>query len=65
STRQGGRPRLAALLDELEPFLLELANAPAEPRGEELQDLRRRVRERALLFKVRVVGERLDRQQTL
>lgn len=65
STRQGGRPRLAALLDELEPFLLELANAPAEPTGEELQDLQRRVRERALLFKVRVVGERLDRQQTL
>jgi hypothetical protein len=65
STRQGGRPRLAALLDELEPFLLELANAPDEPTGEELEDLRQRVREQALLFKVRVVGERLDRQQTL
>ncbi|HEX9943956.1 MAG TPA: hypothetical protein VGG03_18235, partial [Thermoanaerobaculia bacterium] len=26
STRQGGRPRLASLLDELEPFLLELAH---------------------------------------
>ncbi|HYO15973.1 MAG TPA: hypothetical protein VE685_22460 [Thermoanaerobaculia bacterium] len=65
STRQGGRPRLAALLDELEPFLLELANSPLEPTGGELEDLRRRVEEQALLFKVRVVGERLDQQQTL
>lgn len=60
STGQGGRPRLAALLDELEPFLLELAHAPDATPAEELQDLRRRIDGRDLLFKVRVVSHRLE-----
>ncbi|HSK79738.1 MAG TPA: hypothetical protein VLQ45_25005 [Thermoanaerobaculia bacterium] len=60
STDQGGRPRLAALLDELEPFLLELAHAPEEAPAEEMDDLRRRIEDRALLFKVRVVSQRLE-----
>jgi hypothetical protein len=60
STGQGGRPRLASLLDELEPFLLELAHAPSTTPAEELQDLRQRIDDRALLFKVRVVSQRLE-----
>lgn len=60
STEQGGRPRLASLLDELEPFLLELAHTPEETPDEELDDLRRRIEDRALLFKVRVVSHRLE-----
>jgi hypothetical protein len=43
-----------ALLDQLEPVLLELANAPAD-----LGDARRRVDDGDLLFKVRIVGGRL------
>lgn len=54
SAGQGGNPRIAALLDELEPFLLELAHA------EEMDDLRQRIDDRALLFKVRVVSHRLE-----
>jgi hypothetical protein len=62
----GGRPRLEALLDELEPVLLELAHAPDEPAAEELDDLRQRITDRALLFKTRVVSDRLERRkQTL
>lgn len=61
SARQGGRPRLAAMLDELEPLLLELAHAPDELSAEELATLRERIEERALLFKMRVVAERLER----
>jgi hypothetical protein len=60
STGQGGRPRLAALLDELEPFLLELAHASGATPAEELQDLRQRIDDRDLLFKVRVVSQRLE-----
>lgn len=60
STDQGGRPRLAALLDELEPFLLELAHAPEETPAQEMDDLRRRIEDSALLFKVRVVSHRLE-----
>ncbi|HKV08474.1 MAG TPA: hypothetical protein VJ725_10065 [Thermoanaerobaculia bacterium] len=61
SAGQGRNPRLAALLDELEPFLLELAHAPeGEAPAEELDDLRQRIDDRALLFKVRVVSHRLE-----
>jgi hypothetical protein len=60
SARHGGRKRLAALLDELEPFLLELAHAPDETSPEELEALRGRIEEQALLFKVRILGERLE-----
>jgi hypothetical protein len=65
SAERGGRPRLAALLDELEPFLLELAHSSGETGGEEIADLRSRLAEQALLFKVRVVSQRLAGKQTL
>ena len=61
SARHGGRKRLATLLDELEPFLLELAHTPDETSPEEMQALRDRIEEQALLFKVRILGERLER----
>lgn len=62
SARHTGRPRLAAFLDELEPFLLELAHTPAEPSPAELADLRRRIEDQALLFRMRVVVDRLERR---
>jgi hypothetical protein len=61
SARQGGRPRLAALLDDLEPFLLELAHGPSEIPADEIADLRARIDEQALLFKMRIVSQRLER----
>lgn len=60
SARHGGKKRLATLLDELEPFLLELAHATDESTPEEMQALRDRIEEQALLFKVRILGERLE-----
>jgi hypothetical protein len=66
STRQAGRQRLAGLLDELEPFLLDLAHAPDGMPPEELAALRERIASQALLFKVRVASDRLEfRKQTL
>ena len=66
STRQAGRPRLAGVLDELEPFLLDLAHAPDELSAAELAALRERIASQALLFKVRVASDHLEnRKQTL
>ncbi|HVR95383.1 MAG TPA: hypothetical protein VMW27_02130 [Thermoanaerobaculia bacterium] len=59
SARNGGEPRLAALLDELEPFLLELAHAPSEVSPEEVETLQARIEARSLLFKMRIAGDRL------
>jgi len=64
SARQTGRSRLAAFLDELEPILLELAHTPAEPSAGEMDELRRRIDDNSLLFKMRVVSGRLERQAT-
>jgi hypothetical protein len=64
-TRRGGRPMLSSLLDELEPFLLELAHSPSDIAPEDLADLRTRIEEQALLFKMRVVSQRLERKPTL
>jgi hypothetical protein len=64
-TRRGGRPMLSSLLDDLEPFLLELAHSPTEIPAADLADLRARLEEQALLFKMRVVSRRLERKPTL
>lgn len=64
-TRRGGRPMLSSLLDDLEPFLLELAHSPSEIPPEDLADLRARIEEQALLFKMRVVSQRLERKPRL
>jgi hypothetical protein len=65
STRQGGRPRLTLLLDELEPFLLELSHGPDEIQADDLTEFRQRFEERSLRFKMRVVSARLAGPQTL
>ena len=64
-TQRGGRPMLSSLLDDLEPFLLELAHSPSEMPAEDLADLRARIEEQALLFKMRVVSRRLERKPLL
>ncbi len=56
AAQRAGQARIAALLAELEPILLELAHAPAD---DELDDLKRRVDEKSLLFKVRITEGRL------
>lgn len=77
AAERAGQRRIVALLDELEPLLVELANWPTGPAGPvepsesggppaggEITSLQHRIDERDLLFKVRVVGARL-RSSTL
>lgn len=59
AARRAGQARIAALLEELEPILLELAHSPAEPSADDLTNLRERIEERDLLFKLRVTGDRI------
>jgi len=68
AAQRAGQRRIVALLDELEPLLVELANGPvgsAGPAGDdEVTSLQHRIDERDLLFKVRIVSARL-RSSTL
>ena len=60
AAERAGQRRIVALLDELEPLLLELANS-AEAAPDDLAAAQRRIEHTDLLFKLRVTGERLQR----
>ena len=51
-----GDPRVASVLDDLEPVLLEIAHGPDRLTPEEVENLRQRIEGDGILFKVRVVG---------
>lgn len=59
-----GDTRVANVLDELEPVLLDIAHGPDRLTPEQLERLRQRIEGDGILFKVRVVGSSvLHRQQ--
>jgi hypothetical protein len=61
-----GDTQHAAVLDELERALLDIANSPAKPAPADLEDLQRRIENDGLLFKVRVIGANVRQKgQTL
>jgi hypothetical protein len=51
-----GDTRVASVLDDLEPVLLEIAHGPDRLTPEEVESLRERIEGDGILFKVRVVG---------
>jgi hypothetical protein len=57
-----GQADVALVLGQLERVLVELAHGPAEMPSSELGELRLRLDEADLLFKVRVVGSRLRQE---
>ncbi len=59
AAKQSGQADVAALLEQLERLLVELANGPEIIPSSDLGDLRVLLDEGDLLFKVRVVGSRL------
>ena len=58
-----GEQSVAALLDELERSLLEIANSPSKISAADLEQIRRRIDAAALLFKVRVMSDELRRRE--
>ena len=58
-----GDAGLGDLLDELERFLVEIASSPEEISGERLDELRRQIVARGLLFRVRVVSSKVRERQ--
>jgi hypothetical protein len=49
-----------ALLEELERVLLEIAHSPSEVSARQLEELRRQIEDRGILFKVKVFGSRVE-----
>lgn len=57
---QHGDARIASLLSDLEPILVELAHAGKTLSPEELASIQKRIESRGLLFKVRVMSAQND-----
>ncbi|HUR19998.1 MAG TPA: hypothetical protein VMZ90_04265, partial [Vicinamibacterales bacterium] len=61
-----GNVHLAAMLEDLESVLVEIARSPRALKAQDVTALRTRIEEDDLLFKVRVVsGEIRERQKTI
>jgi hypothetical protein len=50
-----GEDRVATLLDELEPVLLQIAHGPTQMTPDELRKVQKRVETKGLVFKLRVL----------
>ena len=55
SAARTGEARIADVLDELERLLVEIANGPAEMGPADIRELRARIEDRGLLFKVKAL----------
>jgi hypothetical protein len=63
ASSRNGNASNGALLEDLERVLLSVANAPTDASSEELAALQRRIDDEGLLFKVRVTGSDLRREE--
>lgn len=59
-----GDGRIALVLDELERVLLEVAHGPSTMTSQQLEDLRHRIEEQSVLFKVRVLGSQIQQTES-
>jgi hypothetical protein len=59
-----GEKGVASVLDDLENVLMEIAHSPSEVSNQQLDDLRKQIQDRGLLFKVRVLGSQVREQES-
>jgi hypothetical protein len=52
-----GEPGVASVLDDLERVLVEIANSPTTMTGDEFNQVRKRIEQQGIIFKVRVFGD--------
>jgi hypothetical protein len=59
SAKRAGDPAVAAVLDELERVLVEIANSPSDLSQQRLAELQQQIEDQGILFKVRVIGSKV------
>ncbi|HEX6879000.1 MAG TPA: hypothetical protein VF135_01430 [Terriglobales bacterium] len=59
AAERSGDADVAAVLDELERVLTEVAHEPSRLDGQELGSIQKRIESRGILFKVRVIGSKV------
>jgi hypothetical protein len=58
-----GEPGVASVLDDLERVLMEIANSPSTMTAREFANVRERIEQQGIIFKVRVFGERVRERE--
>jgi hypothetical protein len=58
-----GEAGVVSVLDDLERVLVEIANGPSTLSSRELQDLRKRIESKGILFKVKVLGSQVQERE--
>jgi hypothetical protein len=61
---ESGDNAMAATLDELERVLMDVANSPSEVTPAQFETIQKRIAERGILLKVRVVRQELRSEET-
>jgi hypothetical protein len=59
-----GDAATADVLEELERVLLDIAHSPPEVSAKQLEDLRKEIESRGILFKVKVFGTQVEERQS-
>lgn len=59
-----GEAAVASVLDDLERMLLEIANGPSQLDAAQLSELRQEIKDRGLLFKIRVIGSQVQQDES-
>lgn len=60
-----GQSSLAAVLEDMQPLLLELARAPENPSAQDIEILQKRIEKRGAVLELRVAGEQIRQRQSL
>jgi len=58
-----GNAAIAGVLDQLERVLVEITHEPSQLSPDELESLRQRLKDQSILFKIRVLGATVRREQ--
>jgi len=58
-----GEVAVASVLDDLERVLLEIANSPSQVDSAQMDEFRKEIKERGLMFKIRVLGSTVQREE--
>ena len=64
SAQKTGDPSVGRTLDELERVLAEIANGPTETSAADLQRLQRQIESQGLLLKMRVIGSKVQHEES-
>lgn len=59
-----GETAVANVLEDLERMLLEIANGPSHLDRAQLDELRQEIKDRGLLFKIRVIGSKVQQEES-